>query len=591
MPPAGAPPPAARRGGRSRALASGRAALGALLLAAAAALAGAPTPPPAGLVRLPGARLALLAPPALAGRPEVAALAAALDRAVGELAPRLGVDPRTPLTVEVAPDYTAEARETGRIGAAVAGVRTDVVLVDSPEDLFAYRYALAAALLARSGVAAPPALAQGAALWAAGGWYGRPYHDWLPLLAAAGALPTAAELLAGSAPADGSEPLWTPAAAAVVERLPGGTAAAKLAHPPAAAAVAAILTSLAGEASRHPAAVPAAPRPPLPFLRGVSLAMLNSLEGGYHAPALGDRLDRLRRLGADAVSLMPFAFQEGRDRPRLAFLNRRPEGESDIGLIHAARLAHARGLRVLWKPHLWVAGDGWPGEVQMRNAADWAAWWTSYRRYVLHHAFLARWAGAELFSVGCELSRTVPREAEWRELIAAVRNLFPGAVTYASNWGQDLEQVSFWDRLDYVGVDAYDPLAASPAATRADLARGAEALAARLAAVARRTGRKVILTEAGFPARRGAWVEPSQEGGDYSEEDQAAAYEALFGALDHRPWLGGTFVWKAFSGGEERWGGRPDFRFLGRRAEKVIIRYYGSESMSPVPVVPSPSPH
>ncbi len=529
----------------------------------------------AGLVRLPGKRMTLLAPKALAGRPEIAALAAALDRAVAEMAPRIGPAPGAPLTIELAPDYTAEARSSGRIGAAVPGARTDLVLVYAPEDLFADRCALAAALLARAGVAAPPALRRGAALWAAGGgWYGRPYRDWLPLLAAARALPSAAELLADPEPEDGSEPLWTPAAAAVVERLPGTTAAEKLAQVPAPAAVSAALAAVLAAAARHPASVPApAPRPTLPFLKGVSLAMLNSLEGGYHAPGLGERLDRLRRLGADAVSLMPFAFQAARDEPRLAFLNRRPEGESDIGLIHAARLAQGRGMRVMWKPHLWVAGDGWPGEVQMRSAAAWAAWWGSYRRYVLHHAFLARWAGADLFAVGCELSRTVPHAAEWRELIAAVRVLFPGAVTYASNWGSDLDAVTFWDRLDYVGVDAYDPLAPTLAATPATLARGAAALADRLAAVSRRAGRPVLLTEVGFAARRGAWVAPHEEGGDYSEDDQAASYEALFAALDRRPWLGGAFVWKVFSG-DERWGARPDFRFLDRKAEKVIAKYY-----------------
>jgi len=210
----------------------------------------------------------------------------------------------------------------------------------------------------------------------------------------------------------------------------------------------------------------------------------------------------------------------------------------------------------------------------MASEADWAAWWRSYRRYVLHHAFLARWAGADLVSIGCELSRTVPRANDWRELAAAVRVLFPGAVTYASNWGSDLDQVGFWDRLDYVGVDAYDPLAASPAASPADLARGAAALADRLAAVSRRAGRPILLTEVGFAARRGAWVSPHEEGGEYSEADQAAAYEALFAALDRRPWLAGTFVWKAFSAPEDRWGARPDFRFLGRRAERVIAAYY-----------------
>jgi hypothetical protein len=303
--------------------------------------------------------------------------------------------------------------------------------------------------------------------------------------------------------------------------------------------------------------------------------MLNSLEGGYHAPSVEKQLDAFSRLGANAVSLMPFAFQPGPDRPDLRFLNRGPSSETDIGLVHAARAARARGIRVLWKPHVWVAGASWPGEIAMKSEADWAAWWRSYRRYVLHHALLARWAGADLFCAGVELSKTIGREAEWRDLIAAVRLFYPGPVTYAANWYGDLETVRFWDRLDYIGVDAYFPLAEKPGAGKAELEPGARQVAERLARASRRFGKPILLTEVGFAAKKEAWMEPHAEGGSYSEEDQAAAYEALLAALDHHPWLAGTFVWKAFSAPGADSGREADFRFQGRKAEGAIRRYYG----------------
>ncbi|HXO22481.1 MAG TPA: hypothetical protein VOA87_21380, partial [Thermoanaerobaculia bacterium] len=371
-------------------------------------------------------------------------------------------------------------------------------------------------------------------------------------------------------------------------RLPGDTLAAKLSAPLPGAAVTAALAALA-----HLPSPPVAPKvrgavAPPPFFRGVSLAMRNSVEDGYHAPGLGERLARLSRLGADAVSLMPFAFQPAADQPRLRYLNRGPASETDVGVVHAARAAHARGLRVLYKPHVWVGGGSWPGEIAMKNEADWALWWASYRRFVLHHAFVAAWAESDVFSLGCELSKTVGRLAEWRDLIAAVRLFFPDALTYSANWGEDLDRVRFWDRLDLVGVDAYYPLSASPAASPRDLDRGAAAVVKKLAAAARREGRPVLLTEVGFAARKAAWTAPSEEGGDYSEEDQEASYAALFHALGRPSWLAGTFVWKAFSGGEDRPdrhqrpGGRArqaDFRFLGRRAESAIAAYYGGAAM------------
>src|SRR6185295_8894399 len=224
------------------------------------------------------------------------------------------------------------------------------------------------------------------------------------------------------------------------------------------------------------------------FLRGVSFAMLNSVDGGYHAPGVDREYGRLGRLGADAVSLMPFAYQPDPRAPGLGFLDRHPSSETAIGLLHAARRAHAQGFAVLWKPHLWVAPDSWPGAIEMPDEASWREWWTGYRRYVLHQAFLAAWAQAEIFCVGVELDRAAigpGRERAWRELIAAVRVLYPGAVTYAANWDRAPE-IPFWDALDFVGVDAYYPLAAGEQATDAELDAGARDVAGRLARLAQR---------------------------------------------------------------------------------------------------------
>jgi hypothetical protein len=553
-----------------------RAALAVLLLFAAACSNGA-AEEPAAPIPIRHERVTLLVSPGDRHRPELTHLAAELDRAVSEMVLRVPVALSSSITIVVEPDYVAQGRHAGEIGEAVPGRQADLHLVYAAEDLAAYRFALAGVLLTRAGLngKVPIAVERGAALWLSRDWYGRPFADWLPLLAAARVLPTVEEILAAEEPADASIPLWTPAAAAVIERLQGQTLAEKLASAPNAEKVGSILNSLrvgagldGGEGAR-----PALKASKMPFLKGVSLAMLNSLEGGYHAPAVGRQLDAFKALGANAVSLMPFAFQREPDRPALRYLHRRPGSETDIGLIHATRLARARGLHVLYKPHLWLHGS-WPGEIRMTSEADWAAWWRSYRRYVVHHALLARWAGADLFSVGVELSKTIDREAEWRDLIAAVRLFFPGAVTYSGNWYGDLETVPFWDRLDFIGIDAYFPLAGSPQAGRADLERGAEAIAGRLAAASRRFGRPVLLTEVGFAARRGAWVAPHVEGGEYSEDDQAFAYQALFKALGRRPWLAGTFVWKAFSAPGSGGEGEADFRFLGRKAEKVVRKYY-----------------
>jgi hypothetical protein len=614
----------------------------------------------AGLRKLSaGERVTLLVPAArLAGpeRMELARLATALDAAVAEMVPRLGGGPTrrlpgagSPIVVAVEDDFVAQARHTGVIGAAVPAAvpddRPELYLVYHPDDLFAYRVALAGRLIARAGLAdggattgadepgasrnapdaaaavtgapgtrgpagargsagaLPPWLARGAALWLAGGWYGRPYKEWLPWIASAAALPSAAELLAPGAPPEGPAVLWTPVAAALIDHLPGTTLAAKLATARrlgpgevdawlagiagAAGGTVASSGSTSSSAGSRTAAARRSPAPaPPPLLRGVSLAMTNSLDGGYHAPVLDRQLERLAALGVNAVSLMPFAYQRDPATPRLHMLNDRPQSETDTGLVHAVRRARAHGLRTLYKPHVWVGGGSWPGDIAMRDEASWQTWWRGYRRYVLHHAVLARWAGADLFSVGCELSGTLGRAEDWRRLIAAVREVFPGPLTYAGNWSGDLERAPFWSQLDLIGVDAYFPLSPDPAAGQAELTRGAAAVVAHLAAASHTWRRPLLLTEVGFAACHAAWMAPHREGGTPSQEDQAAAYSALFRALGRPPWLAGTFVWKAFSDeivdrlaqqpAARRWhrDDQADFRFLGRQAEAVIAAYY-----------------
>lgn len=549
-------------------------------------------------------RVHLYLPAGVATGVENRRLLAELDRAVARISPRVplaAAKVERPLVVVIEPDYPALARATGRLEPAVAtagepgegatgagdgapaadGAAAEIHLVWHPDDLYAVRHAVARALLARAGLASrlPPWLERGAALWLSQDWYGRDYRRWLPALARARALPSAADLLAAEEQRDASAPLWTPAAAAVVGALGGGTVAEKLARVPGEPAVRALLARVEREALE--VGVPPT-RPPAPqrgFYRGVSLAMLNRLDGGYHAPSTAAALDRLAALGADAVALMPFAYQRDPRRPELAFMNRHPRSETDAGLIHAARLAHQRGLAVLWKPHLWISHGSWPGEVEMTGDADWAAWWASYRRYLLHHAFLAAWTGSEVLAVGVELDRTLGCEREWRELIADLRVLYPGALTYAANWHRGAEEVRFWDALDLVGIDAYYPLAGSVEADAATLAGGARAVTARLARLAAAAGRPVLLTEVGFAARRGAWTAPHEEGGEPDEDDQAAAYRALLDALGCPPWLAGAFVWKAFSGPQDRARGgsaRADFRFLGRPAEREVGRWFGA---------------
>jgi len=522
-----------------------------------------------------GRWIELRAPAAMASRQDIQALAARLDSATGAMAKRIPLALEQPITVVIEDDYVAQGRHLGDIGEAVLTPEATVHLVWHPNDTDAYLHQIARALLIRAGLSEglPLWIENGAALWLSRGWYGRDFEAWLPRLVTARVLPTAEQLFATEQQQDSSAPLWIPAAASLIDASPGESLSKKLTRLPGPSAATQHLSNLTGlKPSSARAEIPT-----VPFLKGVSFAMFNRIDGGYHAPVVDERLELLEKIGSNAISLMPFAYQPKAEGSELRFLNQSPASETDVGTIYSARRAHAAGFHVLWKPHIWISGDSWPGDIAMPDDATWVAWFASYRRYIAHHAFLAEWAGCDLFSIGVELGQTLERKAEWEELIASVRTLFSGAVTYSGNWFGDYDKAPFWDHLDFIGVDAYFPLSDEQNAQPATLAKGARGVAAQLKQAAERFGKPMILTEFGYAARSGAWVEPHTEGGDFSAEDQAVAYNALFQALGRPAWLRGLFAWKVFSaerGNPER----PDFRFLGRPAEKVVRDYFSSAS-------------
>src|SRR5439155_2168698 len=83
--------------------------------------------------------------------------------------------------------------------------------------------------------------------------------------------------------------------------------------------------------------------------------------------------------GVGWISQTPFGWQRRFDDPTFEMVTagRVFWGETDRGLAETARMAHARGIRTLLKPQLWLADRSngrWTGSIAMRSEADWRRW-------------------------------------------------------------------------------------------------------------------------------------------------------------------------------------------------------------------------
>ncbi|HTO86038.1 MAG TPA: hypothetical protein VMR54_00725 [Thermoanaerobaculia bacterium] len=494
------------------------------------------------------------------------------------LARFLSPGPSASLTVRLFPDAASKGRYTGSCRPADVvrdghGIRVDLD-AGAPREPDLVSPVFAAATLA----AAQPRLADRATLLlalgaqASGSWWGREVRSFSAFLEAAGVEPSVDEILredrrVSPILAVGASASWLDAGS----RLEGQDAVRRTLLGPSDPLSAALVRWRAAS-GRERVAAPSRRAAPTAFLRGISYAMSNSLEGGYVSARSHATLERLSRMSANSVSVMPFAYSPGAARPEIEFVHRSPRGETDEGTVRAVADARSLGLSALVKPQIWLAGGAFVGDIAMGSGADWEKWFAAYRRFIVHHAIVAEAVRAALFCVGTELSATEVRAGEWRQTIAAVRLATGAPLLYAANWASGTERVAFWDALDLIGADFYDPLSSDPAATDAELTRGARRAAEPLARLSRRYGKPVVLTEVGYPPVAGAWMAPHDEvsGRRRSPEDAARAVAAVFRALEPEPWWKGVYWWKAFSDGRDARPGEPGFNLLGTPAEKAV---------------------
>lgn len=297
---------------------------------------------------------------------------------------------------------------------------------------------------------------------------------------------------------------------------------------------------------------------------------------GYISRKADAALQRLAEMGTNSVSLTPFTFVRDGNRPAAFPFVRSPGSETDESVIHAAFTARKEGMAIMLKPHIWL-GRSWPGEIEMHSAADWQSFFKEYQRWITHYALMAEIYGWEYLCIGVELSKaTVGHEAEWRRMIAAIRKLYHGKLTYAANWGKEFENIAFWDALDFIGINCYYPLSDKDTPSDQQLKEGMEQVANRIATVAARFHRPVVFTEIGFTSTAQPWKQPHESRGrrKVDLEDQARCYRAAVEVLQNCSWMAGIYWWKWPSFLD--YGGPQDSDFTpnGKPAEAIVRDWY-----------------
>jgi len=319
---------------------------------------------------------------------------------------------------------------------------------------------------------------------------------------------------------------------------------------------------------------------PADFDRGVNHAHVHRGDRGYGSPVSREELQALREIGINSIAITPFGYQQSYDADAIRFQGDR--SMSDDHLCREAANAHALGIRVVLKPHIWSrdfwSGDQWHGTVEQPSPETHARWWADYRAMILHYAQLCTDAGIDTLCIGVELVQMTKRyPQEWIALIRDVRETFKGRVVYAAHWDRELSNITFWSHLDAIGVSAYFPIDAPDNATVEQLVRGWQPHVKRLEKLSGQFDRPVVFLEAGYRPVNDCYRKPwLYSGGEYDLEAQARAYDAMFTALCDQPWWHGVYIWKTFTDPQTglRRGEAQGFVFRGLPAERIISNWF-----------------
>jgi len=310
--------------------------------------------------------------------------------------------------------------------------------------------------------------------------------------------------------------------------------------------------------------------------------------------SLKQSLSDLKATGATHVGFIIPYYQADKDA---TIINRGGNTPTDEALTSAVTYAHYIGLAVSLKIHVETHDHEWRAYINPTNRDEWFA---SYGTILKHYGTIAQTQNIEQIVIGTELinmssdSINSTNTAHWRNLIASLRSIYDGTLTYGANWGdgtwtEETNQIKFWDDLDYIGISAYYWLSPTEDDSVESMITSWDDWNERkLQPLAEMWDKQIVFTEVGYRSITGAHNHPWNwwDNGIFDEQEQANDYTALFSYWNTKDYFNGVMFWSweidPDAGGTNDLGYTPQNKL----AETVMTQWF-TNPPSPNPTSPS----
>ncbi len=314
----------------------------------------------------------------------------------------------------------------------------------------------------------------------------------------------------------------------------------------------------------------------------------------------GKLIDEIADFGANSILISTAGYQENSNSGVIFIDSRKSPSEDqwDELLEHA----HQRGLRVLLMPIVLLTNPRtsteWRGVIQPPR---WDEWWASYTDYMLYYAKIASRhpETVEVFIMGSELISTENQPEQWDKLIAEVRKVYHGKLSYSSNWDH-YEKVPLWGKMDLVCMTTYHKLSDSVNPPLEELVEAWKPIKKDILAWQAKVNKPILFTEVGWPSQEGCSIEPwnyyrQDVATKVGLEEQAKCYKSFIaaweGEIKRADAIAGVIWWEWTN-----YGGGPtciNYTPKGKPAEKVLRDWFKSNGVhaaqKPLPAASQPT--
>lgn len=293
-------------------------------------------------------------------------------------------------------------------------------------------------------------------------------------------------------------------------------------------------------------------------------------------PITSESLLTITKVNADWIAVLPYGYAYP-DKPEI--FNDYPMqwwGEKKEGVVSIMQFARDHKLKIMLKPDVWII-RGWTGNFNLDSEESWKKWENEYTRFIIPFAIMADSMDVEIFCIGTEYKVAATKRPEyWESLIDSVRSIYKGKLTYAANW-DEFEEISFWNKVDFIGINAYFPLSTEQTPSTETLLKAWEIPFNKIKIVQSNAKKPILFTEYGYRSvSQTTWEQWNLNKDEFviNYMSQYNAYEALFKCFWNQHWFAGGFLWQWYHSGNEEGRYDKDFTPQNKPAMELIKKWY-----------------